>query len=196
MLMSPAKHFLTNIFTSEDFPGEEQHRIISSFRKVAFRKNEYLIKESEIENNYWFIESGFARSYVVDTSGNDITTDFFTKSNVVIDWSSFFLRTPTQENIQALTDCSCWQLDFDSFQELFHSIQTFREHGRSRLVTGYQAIKEQRISMVADKAKDRYIRLLQEKPCIVQSVSLKHIATFLGITDTSLSRIRKEISSD
>ena len=50
--------------------------------------------------------------------------------------------------------------------------------------------------MIADQAKDRYVRLLKEKPHIIQSVSLKHIATYLGITDTSLSRIRKEIANE
>lgn len=50
--------------------------------------------------------------------------------------------------------------------------------------------------MIADQAKERYKRLVQEKPHIVQNVSLKHIATYLGITDTSLSRIRKEIAAD
>jgi hypothetical protein len=50
--------------------------------------------------------------------------------------------------------------------------------------------------MIADQAKDRYLRLVKEKPHVVQNVSLKHIATFLGITDTSLSRIRKEIASE
>jgi hypothetical protein len=50
--------------------------------------------------------------------------------------------------------------------------------------------------MIADQANERYLRLLKEKPHIVQTVSLKHIATYLGVTDTSLSRIRKEIASE
>lgn len=50
--------------------------------------------------------------------------------------------------------------------------------------------------MIADQAKERYLVLLKEKPHIVQNISLKHIATYLGITDTSLSRIRKEISGE
>ncbi|MGS0526368.1 hypothetical protein ACU8V7_15540 [Zobellia nedashkovskayae] len=50
--------------------------------------------------------------------------------------------------------------------------------------------------MIADQAKDRYLRLMKEKPHVIQNVSLKHIASFLGITDTSLSRLRKEISEE
>ncbi|MBU2997957.1 Crp/Fnr family transcriptional regulator [Cellulophaga baltica] len=190
------EHFLKNIFSSAHLNENEQELIISKFRQVNFSKNDYLLDEGKTENHYWFIESGFARSYVVDISGNDITTNFYAVGDIVIDWTSFFLRNSTRESIQALTDCKCWQLDFDTFQQLFHSIQSFREQGRTTLVNSYFSLKNQSVSMIADKAKERYKRLIKEKPHIVQNISLKHIATYLGVTDTSLSRIRKEISEE
>ena len=186
-------HFLTHIFKTNDFSKEDLDTIISKFEQVQFSKNDYLLKEGKTENFYWFIESGFVRSFVVDTEGNDITTNFYAVGDIAIDWTSFFLRNPTRENIQALTDCVCWQLDFETFQSLFHSIQSIREQGRTTLVNSYFSLKRQNVSMIADQAKDRYIRLMKEKPHIIQNISLKHIATYLGITDTSLSRIRKEI---
>lgn len=188
-------HFLTAIFSPTDFKESELELILSKFKKVEFSKNDFLLREGSTENHYWFLESGFARSYVNDTNGSDITTNLYGIGEIVIDWSSFFLRNPTRENIQALTDCVCWQLDFDSFQQLFHGIETFREHGRRRLVGSYFALKNHGVSIIADQAKERYLRLLKEKPHIVQNVSLQHIATYLGITKFSLSRIRKEISS-
>lgn len=190
------QHFLNNIFKTKDFSKEELHTIIPKFKQITFCKNDYLLKEGQTENHYWFMESGFIRSFVIDTEGNDITTNFYGIGDIVIDWTSFFLRNPTRENIQALTDCTCWQLHFDTFQQLFHSIQSFREQGRTTLVNSYFSLKKKSVSMIADAAKERYIHLLNEKPHIIQNISLKHIATYLGITDTSLSRIRKEISSD
>jgi CRP-like cAMP-binding protein len=103
------------------------------------------------------------------------------------------LRRPAREYMQATRDCVCWELDFETFQSLFHGMESFREQGRATLVGSYFALKERSISMIADQAKDRYLSLLKEKPDIFQNASLKHIATYLGITDTSLSRIRKEI---
>jgi CRP-like cAMP-binding protein len=190
------QHFLNNVFGKTDMTKEEKEIAISKFKQVTFEKNSFLLEEGKTANHYWFIQSGFIRSYVIDTEGNDITTNFFSVGDIVIDWPSFFLRNPTRENIQALSDCVCWQLDFETFQELFHGIRNFREQGRTTLVGSYFALKRHSISMIADQAKDRYLKLLKEKPQIVQNVSLKHIATFLGITDTSLSRIRKEISSE
>lgn len=185
--------FLTRAFNEKDYSEAEYRKIISAFRPVSFLKNDFLLTEGKTAHFHWWIESGFARSYVVDVDGNDITTDFYAANDIVIDWPSFFLRTPTRENIQALTDCACWQVDFETFQELFHSIEKFREAGRTRLVKSYFALKTHSISMIADDAKKRYLQLLQEKPHIFQHVSLKHIASYLGITDTSLSRIRKEM---
>ncbi len=186
--------FLASLFPRTDFTQQEQETIIAEFQRVTFRKHDYLLTEGTTENHYWFIERGFVRSYAVDTAGNDISTNFYGAGDVVINWPSFFQRQPTRENIQALTDCVGWQLDFATFQQLFHSIEAFREAGRARLVASYFELKQNRVSMITDPAKVRYQRLLTERPDVLQNVSLKQIASYLGITDTSLSRIRKEFT--
>lgn len=187
-------HFLHNIFAASDFKPDEYEAIIAKFKQVRFEKNDFIIREGNTANYYWFLESGYVRSYAIDTEGNDISTGFCCAGDIVIDWPSFFMRKPTRENFVAITDCVCWQLDFESFQQLFHSIAAFREAGRARLVASYFQLKQHDISMIADDAKVRYMRLIAEKPEIIQNVSLKHIASYLGVTDTSLSRIRKELS--
>ncbi len=190
------KTILTEIFKNSELTDSELEMILPKFKKIEFKKNDYILREGSIANYYYFIEKGFIRSYATDTEGNDITTGFYSKAQIVIDWPSFFLRTATRENIQTLTDCICWRLDFDKFQQLFHSIKTFREEGRKRLVGSYFELKKKSIAMITDQAKDRYLQLLKDNPEIIKNVSLKHIATYLGITDTSLSRIRKEITKE
>ncbi len=186
-------HFLKHIFNEKDFTNEELNSIIPAFKKSTFKKHDYLLKEGFTENLYWFVESGYIRSFAIDPAGNDISTHFYSKGDIVIDWVSFFHRKPTRENIQALTDCICWQLDFDTFQQFFHTIEAFRETGRTRLVGSYFELKVNSISMIVDQAKDRYKRLMKKKPDLLHNIPLKQLATYLGITDTSLSRIRKEI---
>ena len=189
-------HFLSQIFSSNGITKEELKIILPMYKKVTISKNDYLLNQGTVEKKYWFVESGFIRSYIIDTEGNDITFNLYTSGDVVIDYPSFFFLLPTRENIQALTDCVCWEIDFASFQELFNSISNYREQQRGLLVGSYFGLKEHSISLIADQAKERYLKLLKSKPHIVQNVSLKHIATFLGITDTSLSRIRKEIATE
>lgn len=189
------QHFLNKVFEGSGITKDELQVIIPKYKQVKFAKNDYLLQEGQVEKKYWFIESGFIRSYIIDTEGNDITFNLYASKDVVIDYPSIFFFSATRENIQALTDCVCWEIKLEDFQEMFGSISSFREQQKSLLVGSYFALKQHSISLIADEAKVRYLRLLKEKPQIVQNVSLKHIATFLGITDTSLSRIRKEISN-
>lgn len=186
-------HFLKKIFNEQNFTPEDFEKVISQYQRFTFAKNDYLIKEDTTANFYYFLESGFARSYVIDLEGNDISTKFFSSTDIVIDWHSYFLKTKCRENIQAVSPCVAWKITFENFMQLFH-IETFREVGRTRLVNNYFELKNHSISVIADPAKDRYLNLLKTKPDIVQNVPLKQIATYLGITDTSLSRIRKELS--
>lgn len=133
------------------------------------------------------------RSYVHDFNGSEITTDFHGKNEISIEVSSLFQRIPTKENITALTNGKAWKIEFETFQELFHKIEGFREWGRAWMSRQLFISKQRSIEMLTKSATERYLTLLNEKPEIIQQAPLKHIASYLGITDTSLSRIRKEI---
>lgn len=186
-------HFLRTIFNEKHFKGDELEMVLRQYERLEFDKHDYLIKEGTTANFYYFLETGFARSYVIDLEGNDVTTKFFSAADIVIDWHSYFLKTKCRENIQAITKCVAWKISFENFMKLF-SIEAFREVGRTRLVNNYFELKNHSVSIIVDQAKDRYLNLISAKPDIVQNVPLKQIATYLGITDTSLSRIRKEIA--
>jgi CRP-like cAMP-binding protein len=187
-------HFLTQIFNEKNFSKEELERILAQYHPMEFAKNDYLIPLGSVANYYYFIEEGYARSFAIDLEGNDITTKFFGPKDLVIDWHSYFLKAPCREDIQAVSPCKVWKISFTDFMKLFN-IEAFREVGRTRLVNNYFELKNHTVSVISDPAKDRYLNLLKTKPDIVQNVPLKQIATYLGVTDTSLSRIRKEIAA-
>ena len=84
------KDYLKEIFKPQNFSDEELTLVLEQFNKHEFSKNEYLIREGKTANYYFFVESGYIRSYAVDPEGNDITTKFFGKNDIVIDWHSFF----------------------------------------------------------------------------------------------------------
>ena len=188
-------HFLKTIFNEQNFKMEDLEKILSQYQRKEFAKNDYLIREGEIANFYYFMESGFVRSYAIDLEGNDISTKFFSSTDIVIDWHSYFLKTKCRENIQAITPCVAWKISFENFMKLFN-IEAFREVGRTKLINNYFELKNHSVSIIADPAKERYLNLINQKRDIAQNVPLKQIATYLGITDTSLSRIRKEIADN
>lgn len=189
-------HFLNEAFEGSGITNDELKIIIPKYRQVNFCKNDFLLREGQVQKKYWIIESGFVRSYIIDRECNDITFNLYASKDTVIDYPSLFFCVPTKENIQALKDCVCWEAENTDFKEMFDAIPSFRAYQRGLLKASYFALKEYTSSFRLDSAKTRYLKLLKEKPHVVQNVSLKLIATYLGITDTSLSRIRKEILSN
>jgi len=181
--------FIQNILP---IPTEKAAEIASHFTEVEFLKNQSLLQEGKVSNTYIFLLEGFVRSYTYNPEGNDITTNFYSENQVVLEVSSFFNRTPSQENFQTLTDCKGLIISYEQVQILFHSIPEFREFGRKVLVQGITELKKRMLSMINQTAEQRYENLIMVKPEILQNAPLKNIATYLGITDTSLSRIRKE----
>ena len=175
-------------------PLNEAEKIADRFTACSFEKGDYLLRSGKANNVYHFMIEGYARAYTYDLDGNDVTTAFYGPQQIVCELFSFFKRIPSQENIQALTPMTTWQLTFDELQDVFHSQLLFREFGRMVLINAYAGLKTRMLSMIQQTAEERYAMLLKMNPGIFQHAHLKQIASFLGITDTSLSRIRKEFA--
>lgn len=166
--------------------------IAKNFHSKEFKRGEHFLKECKVNNDYLFLQSGFMRSYLCNTEGKEVTISFYSPNQVVFEYASFFQRIPSQENIEVLADSQGWMLTFEQLNTLFHTIPEFREFGRAILVKGLIALKTRTLSMINKTAEQRYETLLTSNPEIFQYAPLKYIASYLGITDTSLSRIRKE----
>jgi CRP-like cAMP-binding protein len=167
------------------------NEIVKNFEIKNIPKNDFILSAGKICNEYLFLEEGYMRAYIYDYNGCDVTTNFYYKNQPVFDASSFFFRSASKENIQALTDCKGWVLNYDTMDKLFHSIPEFREFGRSMLVKEFVSLKERMVSALTETAEERYLTLIQNNPDIFQYSTLKNIASYLGVTDTSFSRIRK-----
>ena len=185
---------LKYIYQHPLFSESDLEKIFSLHHLKELKKGDFFLKEKKISNSYLVLENGLMRSFVLDIDNNDITLEFFNENDAVIDASSLFQRIPSKENIQAITDCIVYEIYYDDFQELFHTIEGMREWGRMWFTFQLFQSRYQKIEMITETAKERYLKLLKEKPQIIQQAPLKQIATYLGITDTTLSRIRKEIS--
>lgn len=166
--------------------------IVDYFEEKTFVKNEFLLKTGKINNDYFILADGMMRAYTFDTDGNEVTTYFYQKNRAVFEVSSFFLRLPSAENIQALTDCRGYSLTFEKLNMLFHAIPEFREFGRAMLVKEFAAFKQRTLGLINKSAEERYADLISQNGDLFKHAQLKHIASYLGITDTSLSRIRRD----
>lgn len=185
---------LLNELSCLEISKTDLENLITGYKKIELKKGDYLVKSGGIVQGYYFIINGFLRSFVIDYEGNEVTTNFYGKDDLILEESSFFMQVPTKEHIQATEDCVLWMKDFETFNHHFNEYEQYRDWGRAHLVRNFFALKQRTLSMITDHASDRYVELLENRPEIFQKASLKHIASFLGITDTSLSRIRKEMA--
>ncbi|MDB5135156.1 MAG: Crp/Fnr family transcription regulator [Mucilaginibacter sp.] len=171
---------------------DSAEQVVAKFNPMKIEKNNYILKAGTVCNASHFIEKGMVRSYTYDLQGNEVTTAFYPANTYTSDLLSFFKRTPAKEYIQAITNCETWYITYEDMQASFHAIPEFREFGRLNIVTQYSLLKERMLSNLQKTADQRYSDLIQSHPEILQHVPLKYIASYLGIADTSLSRIRKE----
>jgi CRP-like cAMP-binding protein len=175
-------------------PIEKATQIAETFSIKEVTKNTFLIEEGKVCNTSHFIVDGFARMHTYDTNGNDVTTMLFSSSMFANDFTSFFKRTPASESLITMTDCLTCYLSFEDLQRNFHTIPEFREFGRMMLINNCITLKKRMLSMIQQTGEQRYADLMEKHPEILQNIPLKNIASYLGITDTSLSRIRRDFA--
>lgn len=172
-------------------PNDAIEEIVSQFDEILIAKNDFFLKAGTYSNQYLFLSDGFLRSYSLNQEGDEVTTAFYSSPCVAFEVFSFFNRTISKESILSLTDSRGLVITYDKLNHLFHSLPAFRDFGRAMLVKGFSVLKQRMLSQITETAEERYARLIQTNPEVFQHAPLKDIASYLGITDTSLSRIRR-----
>ncbi|MFD1094701.1 Crp/Fnr family transcriptional regulator [Salegentibacter chungangensis] len=178
------------------FPIEKEvvAKITETFEPFELDKNAVLLDLDSISTKTYFLEEGYMRSYILNEDNEEVTTNIYAAPCFVNDFLSFFRQEPTKEIFETLSPCSFWETGLENVQSNFHNIPEFREFSRLLFVINYYKLNDRMIEMASKKAETRYLNLIKQQPDIFQHVPLKIIASYLGITDSSLSRIRKETS--
>jgi len=187
MLIDFVKANTPNIMVSQ----QALEKIAEHFEERTIAKNEYLLKSGR-NSSYFYLADGLMRAFTHDTQGNEVTTYFYPKDHVVFEVASLILQIPSTEYIEAVTECKGYVASCHSINLLFHTVPEFREFARMMMVREFVDYKERTLAMINKSAEERYSELLSNSRDLFQHAQLKHIASYLGVTDTSLSRIRRE----
>ena len=176
------------------YPLEEEHLnlLLSSLSCMEFPKNHLLIKAGKIEPVLYFIETGIARAYI-DGLNNRITFWFGMEGDVVLSYNSYINGKPGYENIELLEDSILHRISNNTLQNLYQNHVGLANWGRKLAELELIKTEERLINKQFKTATERYQQLIRETPSLIKRVQLGHIASYLGVTQVTLSRIRAEL---
>lgn len=170
---------------------EAKAELVNLITKKTVAKNSYLLKAGQTCRNLYFLEKGLLRG-VTNQNGKDITTWFACSHELVTSMDSFTAQEPSKESIEAIEDSQLYCLSYLDLQTLFNKFSEFNFIGRQLMEKNYIQLEQRTASLQFQTATDRYLNLINQSPQLLQQVPLGMIASYLGISQATLSRIRNK----
>jgi CRP-like cAMP-binding protein len=184
------KHINRRVYLTD----EEFHISSKFFVHKKVRKNQFLLNEGDLCRNIGFVNYGCLREYTIDSKGIVHIIQFAIEDWWVSDLHSFLSGLPASYNIDALQDSEVLLLEKSARDELLNACPKMERFFRL-LVEGNHVATQQRIAdSLSASAEERYLKFIKTYPKLFEQVPQNQIASYLGITPQSLSRIRKELT--
>lgn len=184
--------FLGLISQYHSLSKEETDLVRDQFPIKSFKKNEIIFNEGRIAKSIYFVLEGFVRLFYT-SNGKDKTAFFYTEGQFFCANESFLKKTPANENFQALENTTLLIIHKSIDTEMIKKFPTFGIIERLALIEELVTSNRMIESFVSKSPEERYLNLLKTNQDLFQRVDQQHIASYLGISPESLSRIKKRI---
>lgn len=188
-LYDPLKQLLQSL---APFSEAELERALPFFCPAALAKHAFFNSAGRISGRLGFVVSGILRSFYI-LKGKETTTFFQLPGDIAVDLKSFVRMSPSIETIQAVTDAQLLVIEREDLYALYEEDWKWQQVGRVLVENAYFEMEERSIFLQTHSAHDRYERFLVEYPEVVRHTPLNQVASYLGISPETLSRIRKTI---
>ncbi|MCW3089327.1 MAG: cyclic nucleotide-binding protein [Ferruginibacter sp.] len=186
--------FFTKLRESITLTEEEEAIFRTYLLPKKIRKKQYILQEGDACKYAIFVEKGLLRSYTVNEKGNDQIVQFALEGWWITDMYSFITGEPARYNIDALEESELVLISNAALEELRQRIPKFLEFSFLQMRSAYIAF-EKRLSYMNLNTEERYKKMVETYPDIVQRVPQHMIASYLGLTAETLSRARKQMSA-
>lgn len=173
----------------------EYETIRTFFVPKRLRKRQFLLQEGEVCRQLAFVQNGCLRTYTVDAKGEEHILQFAIEDWWISDLESFLSGAPSRQTIDALQDSEVLLLDVQARDALMTAVPVMERFFRLLLEANYVATRRRIAEALSVSAEERYLSFLTTYPSLAEHVPLGQIASYLGITPQSLSRIRKELAT-
>jgi CRP-like cAMP-binding protein len=192
--MNIQESIIPAIFKDLSFSQEEIVKIENKFEKLVLKKKDILLKAGHIVHYQYYISSGCLRTYFVDDSGKEHTVQFAIKDWWISDYTAFFTTSKAVMTIDCIQDASVYKISKMDMESLYIEIPQVETFFRKKMEFAFASFQKRIIGNLSQSTKDKYTLFINTYPNIEQSVKNYHIASYLGVTTETLSRIRKEIT--
>ena len=175
-----------------DISEDDETIILSAFEPVLVKRKKDLLVPEQVCKYIYFITQGCLRSYYVDDNGAEHIYQIRMDNNWISDLESFFSQRPSKYYIEALEDSQLLRISTERLEQLYDEVPRLERYFRILFQKAYINALERLNATMWESAVERYNDMLKEHPDMFQRVPLVYIASYLGITPESLSRIRKK----
>jgi len=163
----------------------------SALERLDLPKGHTLLRPGSVCHYLWFIEKGLSRTFYIK-EGKDVTDWISTENSIAVSIISFLTRKPDRRGIQLLEDSTIWAISYTDLERLYQEYPDIDRLGRLFLSHGIIQLQQRFDDLHFATAHDRYQQLIAANPSLVNRVPLGMIASWLGITQETLSRIRSQ----
>jgi len=166
--------------------------VLSKATEVVLEKDEYFSEAGKIPRQVGFVVEGVVRGCYYSNIGEEITRCFISESNLIVDYTNFETSSSSSEYLQACTDCKLVVFSKPDWDELSSTIVGW-DYIKNKMVQKCMFQKSRRSPVISQDATTRYLEFIKNYPSLVNRIPLTYVASYLGVTPQSLSRIRKNI---
>ena len=174
---------------------EEFDDVCRYFKPLNLPSGAYFSEEGMVCNHIIFVVKGYLRSYY-EINEEEVTNYIVSRHTAITAFASFTSREPSKEYIQAITDCELLSITYENMQMLYKKYPKWQELGRLIMEQIYHHTETRVLSFLTQSAEERYRSLIKDQPRLIKDVPLRYVASMLGITPETLSRIRNKVSSE
>lgn len=186
------KELIEYILQFGNLNEQQIHLIKNKGSEKELRKDDYFSEAGKIPRQVGFVVSGVVRGCYYNNKGEEITRCFIPENNLVVDYVNFEANSASTEYLQASTDCKIIVFAKQDWEELSHTIVGW-DNIKSKMVQKCLYQKSRKSPVISQDATTRYLEFLDNYPTLTNRIALSHIASYLGVTQQSLSRIRKNL---